>query len=180
MASSHKKVIVRKMGRDSIGGYVSPANFVVEGKLELLNPSGKVVLIDLGEVKSVDFVRDFSDTAAVGRKTFTTRPRTDGLWVRLKFTDNDVLEGLMANDLTQISAEGFFITPAGYAWQHATRLCSSQRPAGVECAGGDRPAGSPQENCGRCSPGKVVYGILTTGHYDFALSFPVYPLQSRL
>ena len=53
MASSHKKVIVRKMGRDSIGGYVSPANFVAEGKLELLNPSGKVVLIDLGEVKSV-------------------------------------------------------------------------------------------------------------------------------
>jgi len=82
MASSHKKVIVRKMGRDSIGGYVSPANFVAEGKLELLNPSGKVVLIDLGEVKSVDFVRDFSDTAAVGRKTFTSRPRTDGLWVR--------------------------------------------------------------------------------------------------
>ncbi|HLK07739.1 MAG TPA: hypothetical protein VKV30_07355 [Candidatus Angelobacter sp.] len=111
MASSHKKVIVRKMGRDSISGYVSPANFVVEGKLELLNPSGKVVLIDLGEVKSVDFVRDFSDTAAVGRKTFTTRPRTDGLWVRLKFTDNDVLEGLMANDLTQVSSEGFFITP---------------------------------------------------------------------
>ena len=60
MASSHKKVIVRKMGRDSISGYVSPANFAVEGKLELLNPSGKVVLIDLGEVKSVDFVRDFS------------------------------------------------------------------------------------------------------------------------
>ncbi|MCU1254263.1 MAG: hypothetical protein JWM83_562, partial [Candidatus Angelobacter sp.] len=27
MPSSHKKVIVRKMGRDSISGYVSPANF---------------------------------------------------------------------------------------------------------------------------------------------------------
>jgi len=111
MASSHKKVIVRKMGRDSISGYVSPANFVVEGKLELLNPSGKVVLIDLAEVKSVDFVRDFSDTAGVGRKTFTTRPRTDGLWVRLKFIDNDVQEGLMANDLTQVIPEGFLITP---------------------------------------------------------------------
>jgi hypothetical protein len=111
MPSSHKKVIVRKMGRDSISGYVSPANFVVEGKLELLNPSGKVVLINLAEVKSVDFVRDFSDTAATGRKTFTTRPRTDGLWVRLKFIDNDIQEGLMANDLTQVIAEGFLITP---------------------------------------------------------------------
>jgi hypothetical protein len=99
------------MGRDSLSGYVSPANFVIEGKLELLNPAGKVVLIDLAEIKSVDFVRDFSDTTATGRKTFTTRPRTDGLWVRLRFIDNDVLEGLMANDLTQVISEGYLITP---------------------------------------------------------------------
>jgi hypothetical protein len=111
MPSTHKKVIVRKMGRDSISGYVAPAHFVLEGKLELLNPSGKVVLIDLAEIKSVDFVRDFSDTATAGRKTFTSRPRTEGLWVRLKFIDNDVLEGLMANDLTQVVAEGYLITP---------------------------------------------------------------------
>jgi hypothetical protein len=111
MPSTHKKVIVRKMGRDSLSGYVAPAHFVVDGKLELLNPSGKVVLIDLAEIKSVDFVRDFSDTAAAGRKTFTSRPRTEGLWVRLKFIDNDVLEGLMANDLTQVAREGYLITP---------------------------------------------------------------------
>jgi uncharacterized protein DUF6982 len=111
MPSTHKKVIVRKMGRDSLSGYVSPANFLVEGKLELLNPTGKVVLIDLAEVKSVDFVRDFSDSGGPMRKTFTTRPRTEGLWVRLKFNDNDVLEGMMPNDLIQIAPEGYLITP---------------------------------------------------------------------
>lgn len=111
MPSTHKKVIVRKLGRDSLRGYVSPANFVIEGKLELLNPSGKVVLIDLAEVKSVDFVRDFTDSAAPTRKTFTTRPRTEGLWVRLRFSDNDVLEGMMANDLVQLAPEGYLITP---------------------------------------------------------------------
>ncbi|HEU4416848.1 MAG TPA: hypothetical protein VFT65_18810 [Candidatus Angelobacter sp.] len=111
MPSTHKKVIVRKMGRDSLSGYVAPAHFVVEGKLELLNPSGKVVLIDLAEIKSVDFVRDFNESATPGRKTFTTRPRTEGLWVRLNFVDNDVLEGMMANDLTQIIPEGYLITP---------------------------------------------------------------------
>jgi hypothetical protein len=31
--------------------------------------------------------------------------------VRLKFIDNDVLEGLMANDLTQVAREGYLITP---------------------------------------------------------------------
>jgi hypothetical protein len=111
MPSTHKKVIVRKMGRDSLSGYVSPANFLVQGKLELLNPSGKVVLIDLEEIKSVDFVRDFSDGGSPTRKTFATRPRTEGLWVRLKFVDNDVVEGMMPNDLNQIAAEGFLITP---------------------------------------------------------------------
>lgn len=111
MPSTHKKVIVRKIGRDSLSGYVSPANFVIEGKLELLNQSGKVVLIDLAEIKSVDFVRDFSDSAAPTRKTFTTRPRTEGLWVRLRFSDNDVLEGMMANDLVQLAPEGYLVTP---------------------------------------------------------------------
>ncbi|MGC2695034.1 MAG: hypothetical protein WA738_04510 [Candidatus Angelobacter sp.] len=111
MPSTHKKVIVRKMGRDSISGYVSPAHFVMEGKLELLNPSGKVVLVDLAEIKCVDFVRDFNESPTTGRKTFTTRPRTEGLWVRLNFIDNDVLEGMMANDLTQIIPEGYLITP---------------------------------------------------------------------
>ena len=111
MPSTHKKVIVRKIGRDSLSGYVSPANFVVAGKLELLNTSGKLVQIDLPEIKSVDFVRDFADASGPTRKTFTTRPRTEGLWVRLKFTDNDVLEGMMPNDLNQIADEGFLLTP---------------------------------------------------------------------
>ena len=110
MPSTHKKVIVRKTGRDSMRGYVSP-HFIVEGKLELLNQAGKVVLIDLAEIKSVDFVRDFSDPDTPGRKTFTSRPRMEGLWVRLKFNDNDVLEGMMPNDLVPLSADGYLITP---------------------------------------------------------------------
>ena len=111
MPSTHKKVIVRKIGRDSVSGYVSPANFLSEGKLEMLNPSGKVVQIDLKEIKSVDFVRDFSELGGATRKTFTARPRTEGLWVRLKFTDNDILEGMMPNDLVQTVSEGYLITP---------------------------------------------------------------------
>ena len=111
MPSTHKKVIVRKSDRDSISGYVSPNNFVVEGKLELLNTSGNVVAIDLRDIKAVYFVREFSDSDVMTRKTFTTRPRTEGLWVRLKFKDNEVLEGIMPNDLVQNPAEGFLINP---------------------------------------------------------------------
>jgi hypothetical protein len=111
MPSTHKKVVIRKMDRDSINGHVAPANFVREGKLELLNTSGNVVAIDLKDIKAVYFVREFSDSEALSRKTFTSRPRTEGLWIRLKFKDNEVLEGMMPNDLSLTTAEGFLINP---------------------------------------------------------------------
>jgi len=111
MSSTHKKVIVRKHDRDSLNGYVPPADFVADGKLELLNTAGNVVGIDLRDIKAVFFVREFSDTDPLLRKTFATRPRTEGLWVRLKFKDNDVIEGMLPNDLTQNPAEGFLMNP---------------------------------------------------------------------
>ena len=110
MPSTHKKVIVRKLDRDSINGFVG-AHFVSEGKLELLNTAGNVVAIDLREIKGVYFVREFGDSETLARKTFTSRPRSEGLWVRLKFKDNDMMEGIMPNDLAQTAPEGFLITP---------------------------------------------------------------------
>lgn len=76
MPSTHKKVIVRKMDRDTVNGYVAPAHFVNEGKLELLNTAGNVVGIDLRDIKGVYFVREFGDSESLVRKTFTSRPRT--------------------------------------------------------------------------------------------------------
>ena len=111
MVSTHKKVIVRKMDRDSVNGYVSPANFLVEGKLEMLNTAGNVVGMDLRDIKIVYFVREFTEAGAPLRKTFANRPRTEGLWVRLKFKDGEIMEGLMHNDLTQVLAEGFVVNP---------------------------------------------------------------------
>lgn len=111
MPSTHKKVIVRKLGRDTISGFVSPTAFVTAGELELMTTSGTVVRIELSEIKCVYFVRDFSDTDIFSRKTFTTRPRTEGLWVRLHFKDNDLIEGLMPNDLTTLPNEGYLLTP---------------------------------------------------------------------
>jgi len=111
MSSTHKKVIVHKADRDTVNGHVAPANFVVDGKLELLNTTGNVVAIDLRDIKAVYFVREFSDSETLTRKTFTTRPRTEGLWVRLKFKDSDVIEGILPNDLTQNPPEGFLMNP---------------------------------------------------------------------
>ena len=139
MPSTHKKVIVRKMDRDSVSGYVSPSQFVNEGKLELLNTSGTVIAMDLREIKGVYFVREFGEAESLTRKTFTSRPRSEGLWVRLRFKDSEILEALMPADLTQTTPEGFLVNPP------------DQRGAGVaDSTGGDRrhPAPAPRRHRG--------------------------------
>ena len=111
MPSTHKKVIVRKIDRDTVNGYVSPAHFVHDGKFELLNTTGNVVAIEVADIKVVFFVREFGDSDSLSRKTFTTRPRAEGLWVKIKFKDGEVMEGLMPNDLSLNLAEGYLINP---------------------------------------------------------------------
>jgi hypothetical protein len=110
MATTHKKVVVRKLDRDSVTGYVAPI-FISDGKVEVMNTAGKVVGIELRDIKGVYFVREFGDSELLVRKTFTSRPRVEGLWVRLHFRDNEVIEGMMPNDLLQDGAEGFSIIP---------------------------------------------------------------------
>ena len=111
MPSTHKKVVVRKLDRDSLQGYVSPTHFIHEGKVDVLNTAGTVIRVDLREIKCVYFVREFGDTEVPARKTFTTRPRVEGLWLRLRFKDGDSFEGTMPNELVQGMPEGFLITP---------------------------------------------------------------------
>src|SRR2546428_10227872 len=55
MPSTHKKVVVRKMDRDSVNGYVAPANFVHDGKLELLNTAGNLSAIELRGLQGAYF-----------------------------------------------------------------------------------------------------------------------------
>ena len=110
MSSTRKKVIVRKLDRDTAAGYVG-SQYIADGKLELLNTAGNVVSIALSDIKGVYFVREFSEPESLTRKTFTSRPRAEGLWVRLHFRDNEIIEGLMPNDLIQEGGDGFSIIP---------------------------------------------------------------------
>ena len=110
MSSTRKKVIVRKLDRDTAAGYVG-SQFIADGKLELLNTTGTVVTIALSDIKGVYFVREFGEPESLTRKTFTSRPRVEGLWVRLHFRDNEIIEGVMPNNLVQEGVEGFSIIP---------------------------------------------------------------------
>jgi hypothetical protein len=116
MPVSRKKVIVRKLSRDWLSGYLPPASFVANEQVEMLDLAGKLVSVALAEIKWICFVRDFQSGDAnhperLLRKTFVTRPRTQGLWIRVRLKDNEVIEGLAQNDLTLLEGEGLFLIP---------------------------------------------------------------------
>jgi hypothetical protein len=107
-------VIVRKFGRDWQSGYVDPVGFAHDGQLELLDMTGKVLTMTLPEIKMVCFVREFltgDDPERLIRRSFTSRPRTPGLWLRMHLRDGEELEGLASNDVSLLEAEGIQFAP---------------------------------------------------------------------
>jgi hypothetical protein len=110
-ASTHKKVIVVLADKKPLRGYLNPVRLGQCDPIDLLTPDGEHVAVPLARVRSVYFVREFSDDFEPERKVFLSRPKLDGLWVRLRFTDGDTLEGVVPNDLLSLLDNGVQITP---------------------------------------------------------------------
>jgi hypothetical protein len=109
--STHKKVVVLMLDRTTVKGYLNPAALGRMEGVDLLTPDGEHRSITLAEVKSVYFVREFLEPFEPERKTFLSRPKLDGLWVRLRFRDGDVMEGIVSNDLLDLLDTGVQLTP---------------------------------------------------------------------
>ena len=107
MAGAHKKVIIRLFSGGTVAGYLPGGGFVEDGKVPLLDPSGKMNSFHINDIKLIAYVRDFNlgDTVEperMGRRTFPARPRSEGLWMRMTFRDGDVLEGMAGLDLSLV------------------------------------------------------------------------------
>jgi hypothetical protein len=109
-ASTTKKTLIRRFDRESLQGYVNPQSFLQPGGVEFLTPSGSITLIPYIEVKSVIFVKEF-EGASESAKIFMTRPKMDGLWVRMTFRDGEVMDGILPNDLVHWERQGYLFTP---------------------------------------------------------------------
>ncbi len=110
-ASTHKKVVVLLLDRTPLRGYLNPAKLPNAETLDLLTPDGEHQAVALKDVRGVYFVREFTDDFEPERKAFLSRPKLDGLWVRLKFRDNETIEGVVPNDLLALLDHGVQITP---------------------------------------------------------------------
>jgi hypothetical protein len=112
LASTAKKVLIRRFEREPVLGFVNPQVYLGPGGIEILSPEGAVSVLPYDEVKTVCFVRDFESVEQEeGRKVFSTRPKTDGLWVRFIFRDDEIMEGILANNLLQLEPQGFTVVP---------------------------------------------------------------------
>ena len=102
---------MRFLDRKVLRGYLNPGRLGTAEELELLTPEGEQRRFDAKEVRSIYFVREFADDYEPERKAFLSRPKLDGLWVRLKFRDEDTIEGVVPNDLLSLLDRGVQITP---------------------------------------------------------------------
>lgn len=94
-----------------VKGYLSPSSLGQAEAIELLTPEGEHRSIPAEAVKSVYFVREFDADFQVERKMFLSRPKLEGLWVRLRFRDEDVMEGMVSSDLLDLLNSGVQLTP---------------------------------------------------------------------
>jgi hypothetical protein len=109
-ASTHKKVVITFSDRTTLQGYVNPMR-LPDDPLDVLTTTGEHREIPLKDIRAVYFVRDFTEDYEPERRAFFSRPKLDGLWVRLKFRDNETLEGVVGNDLLALLDSGIQITP---------------------------------------------------------------------
>jgi len=113
--STRKKVVVHYLDGSTLKGYVESASFLGSNGAEILDREGHLVTVPLESVKGIYFIRDFEgDARRQERKVFSSRPRITGIWIRMTFKDNEVMEGILSNDLLGLDPAGFMVTPPDF------------------------------------------------------------------
>ncbi len=135
-SSTNKKVLIARFDREPLQGFVQTPEGLQAEAVELLTPEGTLVQVPLSETKAVCFVRDFENSESWRKhRAFATRPKTSGLWVRLKFRDGDTIEGLLPNNLMQVEAGGFSLLPPDPTFQNQRMFVPRLALEGVEVLG---------------------------------------------
>ena len=109
--TTHKKAVISLFEGKPEQVYLNSQTLGREESVEFLTRDGEHKTAELRDVKAVYFVKEFTDSFEPDRKTFLSRPKLDGLWVRLRFRDGDEMEGLVSNDLLELLDKGIRLTP---------------------------------------------------------------------
>lgn len=115
-SSTNKRVRVLRFDREPVDGFVHPQTFQTASGIEMLSRDGQIISLPYQEVKVLCFVQDFEDSIPdLNNRTFSSRPKSTGLWVRMSFRDNAILDGILPNNLMNMEPYGFTLTPPDLA-----------------------------------------------------------------
>ncbi len=111
--SNRPKIVARSRAGERFKGYLLEGRSLPRGVLRMRSIEGGDLPLDLEQLKGIFFVRDYEgDKGYLETKSLTTDPERKGLRVRLRFEDNETLEGVVENSVDLLQADGFFFWPA--------------------------------------------------------------------
>lgn len=106
-------IIARTKDGALVRGYLYAGRSLTRGRLNVKTLEGAVLPVELEHLKAVFFVRDFEgDKGYMENKALRTEPDRAGLRVRIRFDDNETIEGVVENSVELLQAPGFFLWPA--------------------------------------------------------------------
>jgi hypothetical protein len=111
-SSTRKKVVIRKLDKELIKGYMDQDSFLTPEGAEILDLEGRHLRLPPDQIKGIYFVREFDGHRERSeRKVFLSRPKLAGLWIRMTFKDAEVLDGMISENLLSHDPHGFLVTP---------------------------------------------------------------------
>ncbi len=105
-------VVARTKHGQLIPGYLEKGKLLTRGVLKMSDVNGEPIPVDIHKLKGVFFVRDFTGNRDyLEEKTLLGDPERPGVRARLRFEDNEMLEGVTENNLELLVNPGFFFWP---------------------------------------------------------------------
>lgn len=110
---SLRKVVLRDRDGNTTFGFSYQTE--LSDEIRIITREGKDQTVCLSQLKAVFFVRDFKGDPKYQPVQFLNKaPTSEKLWVRVEFTDGEVLEGRVNNSLDLLVQAGFYLWPSDH------------------------------------------------------------------
>lgn len=106
-----KKAVLYRFDREPLAGFVDSTLTLEGNNLPLLLPTGALQSVPLEQIKSICWVREWTESKPWTRSNYSVRPRQQGLWIRIEFLDGEQLEATMANSISALDPIALSISP---------------------------------------------------------------------
>ena len=111
LLSGRPKIVARTKSGKCLKGYLRDGRVLItRGILRMTTVDSQELPVDLNQLKGVFFVRDFDGNKhRLENKVLLSDPERPGIRVRLRFEDNETMEGVIENGLDLLPGQRFLL-----------------------------------------------------------------------